>query len=453
MSKVVCKELEDTYFPTDHGTYDYALLLQQTGGQALAGITNGGNQSIMEFPPGVYNLAKTFLRYTVNPVAPGAGNYNFVFTDTCSEIQQLYLYTRTNTQLVQLPNANTYVNAVLRHETPLKEVLTNDIYQFDGNTWQGLQNLISGITTGGALSYYNPLIPSLGGTSTVNSPLTPAYYAQGGNNGADPSINRFFPLSIFKNTILELDRDIYFPETVYLKIVWENANRVYWTNNSLVTLNGAVAGTSYSYSNLSLYAAIEKNPVIVNDLMNKSQAGQLKYLVPYVQSDLINVPAGTNQSVMTRYNRGHGRRLMKIYWAPYANVQTLLASYDHNNQAQAKVVHFFTTINNVRTNQFDYYCANYDDYLIRRGYLAGSAILSSIDYYTNYTWIENFCNNQSKLDKPLSPPEQNYIDGLDLTVEQIYNIKATTANININHYVFAVGQKELSIAPGMITID
>ena len=86
--------------------------------------------------------------------------------------------------------------------------------------------------------------------------------------------------------------------------------------------------------------------------------------------------------------------------------------------------------------------------------MAGSCIVNILEYYTNFTWVEDFCNNYSFIDKPLFPPEKNYIDGLDLSVEKIYTVKATAtvANSIYNHYIFAICERELTIAPGMIDI-
>jgi len=490
MSKILAREVDNNIFTIDHGTYDYNFIQPQNGVNFINTITNGGNQTIFEIPPGVVNFSKSLFNYTVTPTAV-ANSLVQLFNDTPAEIQQLYVYTQTNDQLVFLQMANTYVKSVLRHETSQKEMLDNEIatdnvivntigpvatVPINGGYWQGLCQMntlfepaVANVVSLGQAFYSNPAVPELGTTACVANILTPAYVipsSAGAVATANPVINRSFPGSIFKGTLLAYDKDIYFPETCYIKIIWEGATRVGYGVTALNTQATPVTLVSYSVSNLSIYCAIEKNPVIEADLRNKFNAGTLKYIIPYVYSDLITINGGTNQSIQTRYNRGHGSKILKIYWSPYTQTTTIQNSFNHSNATAvistvnavgsatigSLVSKFYTTINNVRTNQFDYNCTTADDYTIKRMKLKGSCILNSNDYYTNFTWIEDFCNNYSFLDKPLFPPEENYIDGLDLTGEKIYTVRATTTNSTINHYVFAVCQREMSIMSGRIDI-
>jgi hypothetical protein len=263
---------------------------------------------------------------------------------------------------------------------------------------------------------------------------------------------------------------------VYLRIIWAPASKVYIksldaTNPAGVTSNvgnqvaavPATAGTSYNISNLVLYMATERNQVVENELKDKVMKGGLTFKIPYVWQNKVTINNGTSQSIQVTYNRGHGERLQKIYWAPFTQNETVNNAYNHNNYfytngaidntgnptiaAGTNIGNFYTTINQNRTNQFDYNCTLGTDYFIKQKELKGSCIQSSRDYYLNWVWIENFLNNYSLFEKPLPELEENFVDGLDLSVEQNYNIFATTTrNIGFTHYIYAVCQRELSIS-------
>jgi len=55
-------------------------------------------------------------------------------------------------------------------------------------------------------------------------------------------------------------------------------------------------------------------------------------------------------------------------------------------------------------------------------------------------------------EKPLSPPESNYIDGMFLDTEVKYDVFANTANANLNHYIYAICQKNLIINSSGISL-
>ena len=64
-------------------------------------------------------------------------------------------------------------------------------------------------------------------------------------------------------------------------------------------------------------------------------------------------------------------------------------------------------------------------------------------YQYNWLWIDDFTDAN-----PISESEDfNKVQGLDLGFERKWDLYATTANSNFNHYTFAITQKLLSVSP------
>lgn len=456
---ILANEINYNSFAMEHGTYMHMRMIRQVGTQTENNITTNAPEAVFEMPPRVYNLSRSYLYYTVTPNAPGGGGgrMNYVFNDTCAEIRQVQVYTRNNLLLVDINNVNNYVQSVLRHETKFEDAVDNDTATDGQGYWEGLQIPSGVLVAAGTVAFANPLVPAVSATTPIPSIQTPSYYvAQNAPaNTATPVITRKFPLSIFRNTLLALDKDLYLGgETFYIRFVFDVAAKVYGIGTSTVDLTtpAGLAATSYNITNLTLFAAAEINSVIENKLKNKVMTEGFKMAIPYVWSQKVPLPSQTSHTIMVRYNSGHGQKLLKIIWAPWNIVESALTAYDHVNLGGVVINNFYTTVNNVRTSQFNYNCITGDDYMVKSKKLKGSCITNSQDYYTNFCWREEFDNNSSMFAKPLSPPEENYIDGLDLRNEQIYAIYAETENLAFTHYMFAVCLKTLMVNSGGVQL-
>ena len=491
------------------GQYQLMKIIQQTGGQTVNGgspITSSGVESVFELPPRVYNLSKSILSYTTNlTVAAPATSQNLAFADCISEIRQIQLYTRGGLFLADIQFANNYSDAILRHETKFNEYIDNDVVNplsscvFQNQSyWEGLTQPFQALGTGLVSNTYttysyapnivasqniclgNAIVVTTNSQSVISSPISPAQIIPATTiSVAGPVINRKFRLNLYKNSIFAVDKDIYFGgETMYMRIIWDNPSKVYYSAIA-TAVNGSynpasyAAGTSYSITNLTLFAAVEQNPLIENQLKNETaSATGKKYLIPWVYTNRININANTSQTLIVRYNRAHGRKLLKVLWVPFNNTESGNTAYDHNNlqytlaagdegapaafPGYQNINSFYTTVNNNRTSQFNYQCNTGDDYMVKSKKLKGSCILNSFDYYNYFVWREEFNNNYAEYEKvSASFPEDNIVDGLDLTEEQIYTIYATmnsTYPQAFNHYLFAVTLKELVVSAGGVQL-
>jgi hypothetical protein len=470
---VIARELDYSKKDFSHASYQYSKFTQQSGGQTVTISGSGGQESIFELPPKVYNFSKFIMSYVATPTGVAA-KLNAYFTDCIPEIRQIQLYTRSGLFLADIQFADNYTKSILKHEIKLEDMLTHDIPVNDNavghvTCWEGLHGMqlnISNAAQAGVPTYTYQIIPEMsvagGAAPMIRSSKSPAYVVTSGTaNTATPKVTRKFPLRLYKNSIFELDKDIYLGgETIYLRIVWNNPGRCYYSITALDgTVDGAAAGTNVEITNLNLYGTVEVNPAIEQALKQKVSEGNFSILLPYVYSNQLSIN-GSSQTINVRYNRAHGSKLMKIYWAPFNNTDTSITAYDHRNATKVLVPvpgsiidNFYTTVNNIRTTQFNYDCTHQEDFLVKQDKLKGSCIVNSTEYYINFTWIEDFTDNYKLFEKPLFPDELTYVDGLDLNGGEIlYAITASCTNATYKHYVFAVTQKTLMVGPEGVTI-
>jgi len=439
---VIGKELDYQQYAISHGSYQMSQVIQQSGGTAVGLSASGGQESIFELSPKVYNLSRSTLQFTVALPAPGTDYFNWLYLDGIPFIQQLQLYTRSGLFLADIQNVNNYANMTMRRSFKSEDVLTWD----KGNYFEGLipvndtkdTNLRYEAGSSGSTSYFEPVYLSLAVAK----------------NTAGPTVNVQIELRKIVNSIFSIDKDLYFGgEILYLRVVWNPSTKIAFGSKSAtdVETDSIAYPKGITMTNLKLYMAVEQNPTIENELKSKVNSAEgFNLLIPYVYQNKQSL-TGTSQNIMIKYSRAHGSKLLKIYWAPYNSTESASTCYDHRNVSQSKVTQFYTLINNVRTSQFNYLC-NGDDYMVQKNKLKGSCIYSSNEYYYNWVWVEDFTNNYSFIDKPLNPPEENYIDGLDLSTEIKYDIFANTTNATYNHYVYAICQKTLVVSSSGISL-
>lgn len=97
-------------------------------------------------------------------------------------------------------------------------------------------------------------------------------------------------------------------------------------------------------------------------------------------------------------------------------------------------------LNNERIQEYNVEPINLDDWNLLKDCLKGSVLQTSNMYQYNWFYRDSF-------DGMCSVEKLNNLDtGLDLSVEQKWDIYCTTTNATYNHYDFAVTQKTISSA-------
>ncbi len=440
-------ELDYKKVDVSYPEYRISKILPQNGSQ-LVTITGGGGQaSVFEIPANVFNLAQSKLSFTMTPASAGAGVANWLPKDTLSMIQAVQLYTRAGVYLCDLQYANTYSNLVTPIETKLEDFLE---YPLGGTT--AVESQVSrGLRRSNALGSSS--------TKTVASPCalrpdatsarvnyTEKQYCEPGTLAtADPALSFQIPLDQFKQSILACNKDLYVGESLILRITWSAVNRIGFTSTDVTdpSAGAAALANDVAISNLALFLAVEQNQAIKSGLMSKVSSG-FSMMIPYIHGYKTNLN-GANQNVSLRFNRGHGQRLLKVVHSLYNNTETTNTCYDHDNKADAKVSSYYTSLNNNRNQEFNVDTSAFEDYLLQEKHLKGSVIQDCEMYQYNWFHMDNW--------SPMGSDPFNDKVGLSLDVEQKWDMIATTANAQHNHYSFAICQRELSVSPAGIMVQ
>lgn len=433
--------------------YKYSRVLPQTGVQNVAIANGGSGETIFELPPKVFNLSRSELRFLCSvdgDSATAVDSENFVAADLIPQISQLQLYTRGGIFIADIRMFDNYTKAVLKPNIKLQDFLTFDRMDDDVGGGFGLRANNSEVAANTLASGYDGL------ERNVNF-LEPRYVYAGGVATAHPTpvntplLYYKINLGLLKETIFSVDKDLFFDEIIYMKIIWNNPAKYIWTSRSLVdpAATPIAYTTGVSIQELQLYLSVETNQEIADQIkMQKKTEKGISLLFPFVNSDKSNL-TGSTVSVSLRFNRGQGLRLLKVYHQTVPNQESVNTAYNASNLDGARINSLYTLLNNNRLQEFDINCTQQEDWMMLRDKIAGSILMSSNVYQYNWFWCDDFSGDQSTLDKNQENDATNYYRGLDLSSEQkwdIYlNMAAAVVAIAFNHYTFSITERMLVV--------
>lgn len=450
---------KDTFI---HPTYRYNKILPQVGTQSKTILAAGGDDTIFEIPVNAFNLNRSFLQYVFAPAAAAAVGRYWAYKDVLSSIRQMQLYTRSGLYLCDINEVANYTKFVTKAETPLKEYLTYDTYANGG--------VATPIGFGRGLRVSNAAVaanqrPQDAGANSINY-TEPEYIEYGSGANTTPCLQIMIPLGMIKNTIFSLDKNIYLGEIILLRIVWNPTSKMFFSTSSNDPTDTVVSmANNVSLTNLTLYLAVEKNPEIVNQLRSQIASSGFSVLIPYVYTYKYNLGPAGSQTVSLKFNRGHGRTLVKIFHSVFNNGESIsgagaaarATAYDNDNRStRSKTQVFYTMLDNERLQEYNLTTANGDDYFLLKDKLKDTVYLNSDIFYYNWFWLEDFSGITKE-----TTNEQNLETGLDLSVERKWDFYGVTMNTSnnvnanlgqYNHYTYAVTQKMLTVTSSGITV-
>jgi hypothetical protein len=449
--------------------YNYQRLIQQTGGQTVTVSSSGGQESVFEIPSVVFNPARSYIQFTAYfQESATAGQRTWIPANLLPFWQQVQFLPRGGIPLVDLNNAQNYTQMIMAREKKFSDLKT----AWDTNTAGATAATATGFGTGTRISNTVNIVNYRLNNTTSSIAFDEFLYhyigAAAAGAAGDLYINFKIPLSMFENTLLSADKDVYFGGMVTtLRLVWGAATKMAFTSSSATdatqgaaypATNASAYNRSVAISNLSLLLAKEDNPIvqqnIIDQVMNK---GGLSFYYPYVWHDKRPIGPSTNHSVTLRYNKMHGLRLKKIYISAYNGIEGQNLIYDRLNTpgATQKINSFYTQLDNNRLQQYNLSClaTDGDDWTLMQDGYKGSLILSSDMHYYNWLWEEDFGFERPPDEMPTSPPTDNLVCGLDLGIERRFDLQAVTPNNTYNWYSFAVTQRKLTIGPNAILVD
>lgn len=408
----------------------------------------GGQQITFQLPVVAMNLAKSVLHLTVTPAA-GTEPFNGIFSDCFPIFRQIQLLNNQGVELCDLQNVQNYTKVVWKAEIPMKEYLNYDTFA-------------GGVGSGRFLRKNNALGTSVAAPDYSFRPTNVAanihytentYLIVGASGTATPVLDISIPLGMLKNTVFDIDKDLYFNEILTLQLTFGSSSKLGYNFTALANpVTGATAPTTANVQNIYLMLATERNLDVVNELKSIVSRGQFNIPIPYVTT--IRTPlSSTTQNVALTLTRGLGQRLLKIYHSIFGVDETLSEAY-YNSQTGTTLVNFYTQVNDQRLQDFNVVLNNHDDWLIMQKKLEGSVTQNENIYRYNWFWLDDFSGMDSGAEKDsTSKLEVNELKGLDLSTNIYYQFNATTADDNYAHYDFVITQKMMSVSPAGLVVN
>jgi hypothetical protein len=254
-------------------------------------------------------------------------------------------------------------------------------------------------------------------------------------------------LSSIPHSIAEIDRDLYFGGNLLLSITFNPVQNFSWTATAAnePQTGASIPVTTATVSNLSLYLSVETHQEVANALISKVHSAEgFSINVPFVYSQKYASSAGTSSSIFQRFNRGHGSRILRFYYGVFNTAETFNNNLDHSNVACSKLTNYYTTMNNMRCQEFPVDCTLGLDWLINNDDIEHSAVMSVNQYKYQFCHMENYSGQRP------SECDDTIITGLSLDQEKTYGVYVNTVSAAYNHWLFTIVQRELRIGGGQI---
>jgi hypothetical protein len=435
------------------GQYQYFKSYPIEGLNNYPLTNNQGGTSTFNIVPNVINLAKSKLCGMISLPAQGAGNYSYLNINGFKAVQRITVQAQGGPILLETNDIDRYLDITMRKSFSFDDV-------------QGWDAAIT--ATGAPTTFFEGLAPSnfptainarLDNSSIAKMGMESLYVMQGATN-AVTNWNFKIGFDKFVDTVLAVDHDLYWNSNLTVTIYWNNLARYCWLSTSATNPSTGAAALAVeagaAISGPYIMLAIQRNELIKREIMEKcmSQNG-LSIKIPYIYSQVLSIDAGGN-NLQAYYNSGQGSHIKKIWWTCYQRTPaTPNLVYDKDNRAFAKISQYQSQLNGVNIQQNPIVPTSGDGYLIERDTLRGSSILSFNEFLYNWSYCENFCEDNYQFLRTLFPevPEENLIDGLPLLGGQVqYNIISTSV-INVTNVLFTVFLRNLRISGEIISLE
>jgi len=464
MEQVASKQLKYTPEPVSEPTYQYQRVLPNSGGTTTNTTATGGISSYFEIAPGkAFNLARSWFQFTFLTGLPTTNtNFEYCFHDFHPWFQNIQVYTRGGQFLMDLTDAHVFSKMTMKYNKPL-EVLMNDQNINAAGTAGAVATpdifstpcCIQGNATVSANYRYD------GSASSINY-LEPQYLMQSSAVNTSMQINVCVRFRDWVDTVLALDKDLFFNETIVVRFVWNMSPKIIFAappNNPQGT-SEAVPFTNIAnnITNMEIRLAVEQNLDIQRMLeMRVNSPEGMSVLFDYAYNVITNIAAGTQQIVTLKMNRAQGLRLRKIYYSIFGTTGALNTQcYENSNIVTAgvgsKISRFYSMLNNTRLMPFDYDITVLDDWHAQAYLLKNSCVLSPNEFQYNWMWIEDFEKRYGQ--EVESGVTDNLLSGLELiNQDSIYVFFGTVVvSANYNHYSYPIIKRKMIIQGNQLVV-
>ena len=447
--------------------YKYQKLPPQSAASVQISAT-GGNDTVFECPVKVFNLSRSWLEFVLNPTAAPALNYNYMHLGVLSPWQQIQVISKTTGKiLLDISNFQMFSKLMFQAEVTQEEFNNQDT-GFDSNSIVSFlrPNLSPNLAATPTISF---TVKGQFGLRAADGSLPAVYFKEasycelGTVATATPIFTCKVPLGLIKESILEVDKDLFFNDVLQIRFVWGAHYKVGWMSTSATDpTNGAtpvaLAGP-INVSSLSLYLAVEQNEAIANEIKNTVLTQGLRIPIAYPTSIRNVITNNTQHTVTILMNQTHGTRLLKIY-------HTMLTLNGGSNPTeQYYTAYNISLASNVYANGSYFYCqldsnriedqnvnlSMLEDWMYIQSKLKNSITYDSGVYRENWFWVEDF----STIDSIASNINENDIRGIDMGNGRRFDFQLNCAGgaVSAIHYDFVIGQKMLVLTSNGPTLE
>ena len=292
--------------------------------------TNGTAYSEFEIVPSqVFNLSKSYLDFDVDKVAPAANtNYNYFHNGFIAPIDSIELTTAGGRQLVYLQNVPYMTKVMLSPTTAYDDFLSNPVALpaiaasgTCGSFRHGMFHKNDSVNTLDDDLLGARVVVGQGGSVVVtgDSYTGVSHWISGSAVNTAVGTRCSIPLAQFAGSLLSVNKDLYFGQTIRLRITWNQGK--FWGFESLnppTAVTTAPFATAPVITNDRLRLAIQANPISEQAIKQRVLSEGITLNVPYTHTFKYNFQVGAGEVSPTRkINKSHGQRLLRIFTAPF----------------------------------------------------------------------------------------------------------------------------------------
>ncbi len=425
---------------------------------------NGTAYSEFEIVPSqVFNLSKSYLDFDVTVPAGGADIGNYLHNGFIAPIDTIEVTTAGGRQLVFLQNVPYMSKIMLRPTTDYDDFLTNP--------QPGVSNAaiafpttiaVNGTTSRCSMFHRNDSVSQIGGADKLGAGMiasltgAPAVVESnyiGVSNwlvstaNTATAIRYSLPLNLFAGSLLSVNKDLYFGQTIRLRVTW-NQGKFFGFRGAIPPANNAVPALSdpslVSLSTGRLRLAIQANPISENAIKQRVLTEGIHLNVPYTHTFKYTQAAAGDISPTRKINKSHGQRLLRIFTTVFnaASEANGGGIYCQNYNVDSLLfTQVRSQLDGKNLQDSNLITANGDLYLALQDRLDKSVGGSAGSFYNSCYMLDDWTPWKTKDSKQ----GDTMVAGLSLAEERQYDITFTAVQANPLVFQFIVCQKLLSI--------
>jgi hypothetical protein len=417
------------------------------------------SQTVVDFklPNKVINLGRSYLGYINTYLTEGGGFTPWIPEDTTDlGIGNVSLISSQGTDVLNLNYVTNFIKIAAKLGTSKIDLLNN------GPIGDGLY--LNSQTNVSLLNYYpapytlaagNPYNFAAGSSNiAINGSAEVQYLSNSLALGATMVKYRQFPLSFFKDTILSLDKDLYFgPQADMFLRFMVGGSKCGWDSNLLTDPTAtavALKATNSNITDMYLYLCIENNQEVINTIMDTYNSGKLIVQIPYTVGVKTFTPSSTVNNVVINITKNNGKYLKKIVHTLFNGSEIANLAFDMSNWNGTKALTYNTLLDQNQLQQQLVSCAqplagslNLNDYALNKRISRNSAINGMGQYANNWFHCDTFFD-----DAHAERTDGNNIrEGILMTDNHLWTFASSTASaVALNNYTFITYTKDMFIS-------